>query len=48
LNGVSIKKDIDSFKSDFASSNWEQSGRDLGDAIALILFGRQKASTTLE
>ena len=40
LNRKSIKKDIDSFKTDFAVKSFEQSGRDIGEALALVLFGK--------
>jgi hypothetical protein len=48
LNGRSIKKDIAAFKTDFAASAWEQSGKDLGDALALVLFGKGGLKVTTE
>jgi len=42
VNHKSIKKDIESFKDDFSNSRWETAGRDIGDALALVLFGKGK------
>lgn len=46
VNHRSIKKDIESFKTDFAASSWEKSGRDIGDALALVLFGKGSSDVT--
>lgn len=40
LNRKSIKSDIDAFKADFAAESWEQAGKDIGDAVALVFFGK--------
>jgi len=45
LNHKSIKKDIEAFKSDFGAAKWEQSGKDIGDALALVLFGKNAQGT---
>jgi len=44
INRKSIKKDIEAFKSDFGTAKWEQSGKDLGEALALVLFGKQSST----
>lgn len=40
LNGRSIKNDIQAAISDFNNSNFEQMGKDIGEAAALVIFGK--------
>jgi len=42
LNGRSIKKDISAGISDFDAELYEQSGKDFGTALSLVLFGKPK------
>lgn len=45
LNGRSIKKDISAGISDFDAELFEQSGKDFGEALSLVLFGKPKRDT---
>jgi len=43
VNRKSIKKDIEALKTDFAAAKYEQAGKDIGNALALVLFGKVSA-----
>lgn len=40
LNGVAIQADIAAFQKYLDAQKWEEAGRALGDALALVLFGK--------
>lgn len=40
LNGRTIKKEITASISDYNAQNYEQMGKDIGEALSLVLFGK--------